>query len=108
MYENLQNIEELYRFINVHDLAVVHIMRDNCTVCHAVLPQIQDLLKDYPKAQLGVINQSNVEEIAGELSIFTVPVDLIFFNGKEMHRQARFIDMQSFEKQLYIMQNAID
>ena len=43
-------------------------MRDNCTVC-AVLPQIQDLLKDYPKAQLGVINQSNVEEIAGELSI---------------------------------------
>lgn len=108
MYENLQNIEEFYRFINVHDLAVVHIMRDNCTVCHAVLPQIQDLLKDYPKGQLGVINQSNVEEIAGELSIFTVPVDLIFFNGKEMHRQARFIDMQSFEKQLYMMQNAID
>ena len=34
--------------------------------------------KDYPKAQLGVINQSNVEAIAGELSIFTVPVDLIF------------------------------
>lgn len=83
MYENLQNIEEFYRFINVHDLAVVHIMRDNCTVCHAVLPQIQDLLKDYPKAQLGVINQSNVEEIAGELSIFTVPVDLIFLMGKK-------------------------
>lgn len=58
-----------YRFINAHALAVVHIMRDNCTVCHAVLPQIQDLLKDYPKAQLGVINQSNVEAIAGELSI---------------------------------------
>lgn len=108
MYENIQNIEDFYRFINVHALAVVHIMRDHCAVCHAVLPKIQDLLKDYPKAQLGVINQSNVEEIAGELSIFTVPVDLIFFSGKEMHRQARFIDMQSFEKQLYMMQNAID
>lgn len=108
MYENIQNIEDFYRFINAHALAVVHIMRDNCTVCHAVLPQIQDLLKDYPKAHLGVINQSNVEEIAGELSIFTVPVDLIFLKGKEMHRQARFIDMQSFEKQLYMMQNAID
>ena len=53
-------------------------------------------------------DQSNVEAIAGELSIFTVPVDLIFLKGKEMHRQARFIDMQSFEKQLYMMQNAID
>ena len=48
MYENIQNIEDFYRFINAHALAVVHIMRDNCTVCHAVLPQIQDLLKDYP------------------------------------------------------------
>jgi hypothetical protein len=32
-----------------------------------------------------VINQSQVEAIAGELNIFTVPVDLIFMNGKEMH-----------------------
>ena len=37
MYENLQNIEDFYRFINVHDLAVVHIMRDNCAVCHAAV-----------------------------------------------------------------------
>jgi hypothetical protein len=41
-----------------------------------------------------------VEAIAGELNIFTVPVDLIFMNGKEMHRQGRFIDMQRFEHHL--------
>lgn len=86
MHENIQNIEDSYRFINTHALAVVHIMRDNCTVCHAVSPQIQGLLKDYPKAWLGMINQSNVEKIAGELSIFIIPADLIFLKGKEMHR----------------------
>jgi hypothetical protein len=37
--------------------------------------------------------QNEVPEIAGELTIFTVPVDLIFMNGKEMHRQGRFIDV---------------
>lgn len=29
-------------------------------------------------------------------------------NGKEMHRQGRFIDMQSFERQLAIMYEQID
>ncbi|MGS0652561.1 thioredoxin family protein, partial [Staphylococcus arlettae] len=54
------------------------------------------------------INQSEVEAIAGELTIFTVPVDLIFLNGKEMHRQGRFIDMQQFEKQLSLMYNSLE
>ena len=72
-------------------------------MCHAVLPQIEDIVASYPNVKLAVINQSDVEVIAGELSIFTVPVDLIFMNSKEMHRQARFIDMQRFEHQLKLM-----
>ncbi len=51
--------------------------------------QIEDLMQSYPNVPLAVINQSQVEAIAGELNIFTVPVDLIFMNGKEMHRQGR-------------------
>ncbi|MGJ0279062.1 thioredoxin family protein, partial [Streptococcus pyogenes] len=64
---------------------------------------IEDIVASYPNTELAVINQSDVETIAGKLSIFTVPVDLIFMNGKEMHRQARFIDMQRFENQLKLM-----
>ena len=47
MYENIQNIEDFTVYKCA--LAVVHIMRDNCTVCHAVLPQIQDLLRTIRK-----------------------------------------------------------
>ena len=48
-------------------------------MCHAVLPQIEDIVASYPNTELAVINQSDVETIAGKLSIFTVPVDLIFY-----------------------------
>ena len=58
-------------------------MRNHCSVCHAVLPQIEDIVNDYSKVHFAVINQSNVEAIAGELSIFTVPVDLIFWTEKK-------------------------
>ncbi|NWK85303.1 thioredoxin family protein [Staphylococcus sp. GSSP0090] len=103
MPKTLTSIEAFHEFISEHSLVVIHIMRDNCSVCHAVLPQISGIVNEFPEVPLGIINQSEVEEIAGELSIFTVPVDLIYFNGKEMHRQGRFIDMQQFEHQLTLM-----
>ena len=108
MTRTLTTIESFHAFVNDHKLAVIHVMRDNCSVCHAVLPQIEGLVGEYPNVSLGVINQSNLEAIAGELSIFTVPVDLIYLDGKEMHRQGRFIDMQRFEHQLNLMYQSIN
>ena len=82
MAKHLSNMEAFHQIINNNQLVVVHVMRDHCSVCHAVLPQIEDIVASYPNVKLAVINQSDVEVIAGELSIFTVPVDLIFMNGK--------------------------
>lgn len=47
-----------------------------------------------------MISADTVPEIAGALSIFTVPVDLIFYESHEVHRQGRFIRFDEFEKQL--------
>ncbi|HLR19414.1 MAG TPA: thioredoxin family protein [Staphylococcus sp.] len=108
MKKTLTTIDSFHAFLNNNRLVVIHVMRDNCSVCHAVLPQIEGLLSDYPNVPLGVINQSDLEAIAGELSIFTVPVDLIYLDGKEMHRQGRFIDMQRFEHQLKMMYQTLN
>ncbi|WP_436862058.1 thioredoxin family protein [Staphylococcus caeli] len=107
MQKTMTTVADFYEFIESNRLVVIHVMRDHCSVCHAVLPQIAGLVDEYPQIPLGVINQSDVEAIAGELSIFTVPVDLIFMDGKEMHRQARFIDMQQFEHQLGLMYQSL-
>lgn len=82
MQKPLTSIEAFNEFISEHKLVVIHIMRDNCSVCHAVLPQIAGIVEDFPGVPLGLVNQSELEEIAGELSIFTVPVDLIFLMAK--------------------------
>jgi thiol-disulfide isomerase/thioredoxin len=106
--QELHSLEEFHNFIETHRLAFLHVMRDNCSVCHAVLPQVEDLVKEYDGVAFGVINQSEVEAIAGELSIFTVPVDIIYMDGKEMHRQGRFIDMQQLERQLSLMYDSLN
>ena len=36
-------------------------------------------------------------EAVGQLNLYTAPVVILFYNGKEIHRQARFIDFSELD-----------
>ena len=46
MAKHLSNMEAFHQIINNNQLVVVHVMRDHCSVCHAVL-QIEDIVASY-------------------------------------------------------------
>jgi thiol-disulfide isomerase/thioredoxin len=69
-------------------------------VCHALLPQVEEVLKEFPKIKSGVVNAGDITEVAGYLSIFTVPALLLFVDGKETLREARFIHIEPFREKL--------
>ncbi|AST93664.1 thiol reductase thioredoxin [Sutcliffiella cohnii] len=96
----LTSIEMAQEFIEQHPLSFVYVSRTNCSVCHALLPQIEELLKEFPKIEVGFINADDVEEVAGHFSIFTVPAMMLFVDGKEMIREARFVHMEELRKKI--------
>ncbi|MEK5040417.1 thioredoxin family protein [Sporosarcina sp. FSL K6-3457] len=96
----LTSLTSVEKFIDEHPLSFLYVSRTNCSVCHALLPQVKDLLKELPLIQLGHINADDVEEIAGRLSIFTVPALLLFVDGKEILREARFVQMQALHEKI--------
>lgn len=98
--EELTSLEMVDHFIKKHHLSFLYISRENCSVCHALLPQVRDVMMDFPLIQLGYINADDVEEIAGHFSIFTVPVLLLFADGKELWREARFVHLQPFKEKV--------
>ncbi|WP_100331977.1 thioredoxin family protein [Bacillus xiapuensis] len=81
-------------------LALLYISRPSCSVCHAVLPQVEQLLTRYPRVQAYHVNADEMPEIAGEFSVFTIPAVIFFANGKEMFRKARFIPMDELDCQI--------
>ncbi|TFE01785.1 thioredoxin [Jeotgalibacillus salarius] len=81
-------------------LSVVYISRNGCSVCHALLPKIQHVMENYPAVVFGHILADDYEEVAGKLTIFTVPVILVFSEGKELFRDARFIRVEEFRETL--------
>ena len=61
----LTSMVSIEKFITDHQLSFIYISRPQCTVCHAVLPQLRALLARFPKIKLGHINADIVEEVAG-------------------------------------------
>ncbi|WP_229677285.1 thioredoxin family protein [Psychrobacillus lasiicapitis] len=103
----LTSLTSVEKFIEDHQFSFLYVSRTNCGVCHVILPQLKELLKEFPLIQLGHINADDVEEIAGRLSIFTVPALLLFVDGKEIIREARFVQMQSLQDRIGKIYNMI-
>lgn len=97
---SLTNIEEVESFVEKHELSFIYISRDDCSVCHGLLPQVKQLLQKYPEIKNGIIDADEVMEVAGKFSVFTVPVLLLFVEGKEYLREARIVQMQLFDEKL--------
>lgn len=97
---DITSIDAADTFIKEHPFSFIYVSRTNCGVCHALLPQVEDMLTAFPKIHLGHINADEVEKVAGRFSIFTVPALLLFVDGKELIREARFVHMESLRNNI--------
>lgn len=106
---NLTNIEMIDLFIAENELPFLYISRPHCSVCHALLPQVQERLESYPQIKLGHINADEVPEVAGKFSIFTIPVLLLFYEGKEYIREARIVHLDQLDEKINkLYKNVVD
>lgn len=99
-FQELASMEDINNFIRIHPLAFLYISRNTCSVCHALLPKVRMLMENYPQIELGHIHADHVEEVAGKYSIFTVPVLLLFVEGKEYIREARIVHLDLLQEKI--------
>lgn len=99
-FDKLITIEAINHFIANNTLAFLYISKTNCSVCHGLLPQVKQLMENYPKIKTAHINTDDIPEIAGKFSIFTVPVLLLFVEGKEYIREARIVHRDLFKEKI--------
>ncbi|KOA20467.1 thioredoxin [Clostridium homopropionicum DSM 5847] len=95
--ERLKSIIEIDKFIQESKLAFLYISSNNCNVCEALMPKIQEVLEKYPKIIKKKIVIDDIQEVSGHLSIFTIPAIIFYIEGKEIFRRARFISVGEVE-----------
>ncbi len=93
----LKNIEEIDKFIDENEMSFFYISQPNCGVCQALLPKVKSLLDNYPKIYSAYINALEIQTVAEKFSVFTVPVLLLFVDGKEYLRRARIVSIDELD-----------
>ncbi|MGM0125126.1 hypothetical protein IGI37_002524 [Enterococcus sp. AZ194] len=91
-----KQLVEALETIKQAPVSLVYISREDCSVCHAILPRVEQLLENFtiPAYQL---DAELFPEVASEFQVMTVPALMIFAQGKELQRQARFINLKQVE-----------
>ncbi|WP_425803428.1 thioredoxin family protein [Desulfitobacterium sp. Sab5] len=100
MIKSREQYEEL---ISKQDPVMLYFSSQNCNVCHAVLPEVLELVEEYP-VEVAQIKVDELPEIAGQSLVFTVPTILMMYEGREILRESRFIDFATLEKTLGLLQ----
>ncbi len=87
------------------ELAVAYVSLPGCSVCVSVKPQLIARLSE-SGVPIYHFDAHRLPEVAGTFQVMTAPAVLLFANGKEVDRQARFIDFDRLEKKITDYQSA--
>lgn len=80
---------------------VLYFTTPDCNVCKVLLPKIRELLSSkFPNLKLHVVDVASNRELAGKYQVFTVPVVMVFFEGREFLRKVRNFSVQELEKEI--------
>lgn len=103
--ESVGSLEVLARRVSAAAVAVVYFSRPGCGVCSALRPKIESLLARFPRLSGLVVDLETVPAAAAEYSIFTIPAVLLFVDGKESRREARYLSLDDFAQRLRRLYN---
>ena len=97
----MQNFQDFTNFLNENDAVLAYFSHEECNVCKVLKPKIIALLNEkFPKISFTYINIKETPEIPAQLSIFTVPTIVVFFEGKEFIRKSRSIGIDEIENSI--------
>lgn len=90
MYKDLFNVDEFENFIKSNPAALVYFSTPGCNVCKVLKPKTLEFIgENFPLIKPAYVDCEKSKELAAQNNIFTVPVVVIYFEGKEFVRKAR-------------------
>ncbi|MBD8015633.1 thioredoxin family protein [Microbacterium sp. APC 3898] len=105
--EIISAIEEYQSKIAQEQSFLLFVKTENCSVCEGLRPQVEAFESDYG-LPFYLVNAAKVPELAGQLMLFTAPVILLFRQGKEIQRWARFVPIDELRHRLDELEESLN
>ncbi len=80
--------------IKQKDIVLIYFSGEKCGICNIIKPKVIDMLVSYPNIEFVELETDKNLEVSAQLNIFAVPAILVFMQGRETIRQARYINIE--------------
>ncbi|MBM7835531.1 thioredoxin family protein [Clostridium sardiniense] len=81
-------------------ITLLYFSSPTCSACGAIKEKLEVALKNFPKISAYEIPPFNTDEILASFSIFTFPAILLYIDGKEYIREARYFSVENLIKDI--------
>ena len=98
--ELLYSADELNRLKNDCDMLLVYFGSPTCGICHDMEPKLEQLMQNYPAIHTAKIEPESLPAIAANYQVFSIPVLILFIEGKETLREAGIISLNTLEESI--------
>jgi thiol-disulfide isomerase/thioredoxin len=98
--KDITSFQELTDDIRGSKMLLAYFSGPDCGVCTALKPKVLEILDDYPEIESRYINVRDQQEAAAQHNIFTIPGILVFTEGRESIREARFVHVDELRNKI--------
>lgn len=92
--------DSIEKLIETGDMVLLYFSSKTCGVCTVIKPRVEEMLDKYPNINAVYIDVEASRDIAVQYSIFTIPGILLFVDGKESIREARYINIKEIDTKI--------
>jgi thioredoxin-like negative regulator of GroEL len=90
----IDSTQKLTGLINSSENLLVYFFSDYCAPCRNLRPKVEKLIQDrFPLMDLVFINAEAKPDIAAKFQVFSYPVLVFFFEGKEYLRYSKYVSI---------------
>ncbi|MFZ1281580.1 MAG: thioredoxin family protein [Ignavibacteriaceae bacterium] len=99
--ESPRSIDEFLNISKINTAVCFYLSTPECNVCKVLKPKVIEMIEnDFPEIKYCYVDLNEAKEISGQLSIFSVPTILVYFEGKETIRVSRNVHLEELRGQI--------
>lgn len=99
--ENVDSISRFNELVRSKPAMLTYLSTKECNVCKSLRPKIEKMITEqFSEMEFHYVDCDDEKELAAQLSVFTVPTILIFFDGRESIRKSRFVGVEELRSEI--------
>lgn len=91
---------EVIEKIQNNKMTILYFSGASCGACDVIKEKVETVLDNYPNIESLEINGAVHTDIAAEYSVFSLPVLILFVEGREAIRVGRYFDIMDFHNKI--------